>query len=127
MPDAELRDLTHRAGSRVLVAFTTRLSIVDRAQPVFFGLLHGVEVRLIGCVYRLRHKIGVDGLVVETAWSLCRCTRRRCPAEQHEAQSQENCGKHRRRFHWILPGCPLSTILNLRPDNANISGVRLMS
>ncbi len=51
MPDAQLRDLTHRAGSRVLVAFTTRLSIVDRAQPVFFGLLHRVEVRLIGVVH----------------------------------------------------------------------------
>ena|ERR1700674_4498228 len=65
MPNSELRDLTYGARSWILMAFATRLGIVDRAQAVFLNLLHRVEVRLIGVVHRLRHKIGVDGLVVE--------------------------------------------------------------
>src|ERR1700738_3109038 len=59
-------------------------------------------MRLIGGVYRLRHEVGVDGLIVEPAWSLGRCARRHCPAQQHKAQNQKSCGKHRRLFHQIL-------------------------
>src|SRR6266404_3620567 len=102
MPDAQFRDLTYGAGSRILMAFATRLSVIDWAQSVFFGLLYCVEMRLIGGVHRLRHEVGVDGLVVETARSLERCARRHCPAKQHEAKNQKPCGKHRRLFHQIL-------------------------
>src|ERR1700681_4496554 len=104
MPDAQLRDLTYGARSRILMAFATRLGVVDWAQSVFFGLLDRVEVHLVGGVHRLPHEVGIDGLVVETARSLRRCPRRHCPAEQHEAQNQKSCGKHRRLFHRILLG-----------------------
>src|ERR1700694_3359664 len=102
MPDAQLRDLTYGARSRILMAFATRLGVIDWAQPVFFSLLHRVEMRLIGGVHRLRHEVGVDGLVVETARGLGRGVRRHCPAEQYEGQNQKSCGKYRRLFHEIL-------------------------